>query len=48
MQLETEKKKLLKDAQENEDKVQNAQQKYFNLKEEVDKSPMMILRNELG
>ena len=25
-----------------------AQQKYFQLKEEVDKSPMTILRNELG
>jgi hypothetical protein len=33
---------------EAEEKAQLANQKYFNLKEEVDKSPMSILRNELG
>ena len=48
MQLEAEKKKLLKEASDNDDKVVQAQQKYYQLKEEVDKSPMTILRNELG
>jgi hypothetical protein len=48
MQLEAEKKKLLKEASDNDDKVAQAQQKYYQLKEEVDKSPMTILRNELG
>lgn len=33
---------------EAEEKAQLANQKYFNLKEEIDKSPMSILRNELG
>ena len=48
MQLEADKKKAVKETIEAEEKAQLANQKYFNLKEEVDKSPMSILRNELG
>lgn len=48
VQLETDKKKAQKEASEAEEKMQLASQKYFALKEEVDKSPMAILRNELG
>ena len=39
---------MLKEAVDNDDKVAQAQQKYYQLKDEVDKSPMTILRNELG
>lgn len=48
MALENDKKKALREAAENQEKMEIATQKYFNLKEEVDKSPLAILRNELG
>ena len=48
MQTDLDKKKLLKESSENADRVQLATQKYFNLKKEVDESPLAVLRNELG
>jgi|LakMenE18May11ns_1017448.scaffolds.fasta_scaffold9844231_2 hypothetical protein len=46
--MDLDKKKLLKESSENADRVQLATQKYFNLKKEVDESPLAVLRNELG
>jgi hypothetical protein len=46
--MDLDKKKLLKELSENADRVQLATQKYFNLKKEVDESPLAVLRNELG
>ncbi len=47
-QLEGEKKKLVKDVQDSHDKMEQAQNKFFNLKKEVEESPLSVLRQELG
>ena len=48
IQLETDKKKAIKEASDAQEKAQLATTKYFNLKKEADESPLQVLRNELG
>lgn len=48
MALENDKKRLTREITDYQNKAQDATQKYFNLKQEVDESPLAVLRNELG
>ena len=46
--LEHDKKKLTKEATEAQDKVSDATARFYNLKKEVEDSPLSVLRNEIG
>lgn len=46
--LEAEKKKLTKEVVDYQDKMQEASDRFFNLKKEVEDSPMSVLRQEIG
>ena len=46
--LENDKKRLSRELTEYQDKAQEATKKYFALKQEVEESPLTVLRNELG
>lgn len=46
--LENDKKKLQKEAETAQSKVSEATGRYFNLKQEVEESPVAVLKNELG
>lgn len=48
MQLEGEKKKLLKDLSDSQEKVEQSHTRFYNLKKEVEESPLSVLRQELG
>lgn len=48
MQLEGEKKKLLKDVSDLQDKIEQSHTRFYNLKKEVEESPLSVLRQELG
>ena len=48
VQLETDKKRLAKEANDCRDKLEDANSRYFNLKKDVEESPLAVLRNELG
>jgi len=48
MQLEGEKKKLLKDAADNQEKIEQSHTRFYNLKKEIEESPLSLLRQELG
>ena len=48
MTLEGEKKKLLKDVSDSQDKLEQAHTRFYNLKKEVEESPLSVLRQELG
>ena len=48
VQLETDKKKLGKEKADAEAKVSEATTRYYNLKREVEDSPLAVLRQELG
>jgi hypothetical protein len=42
--LEGEKKKLLKDVSDSQDKLEQAHTRFYNLKKEVEESPLSVLR----
>ena len=46
--LEHDKKKLTKEVTEAQDKVSDATARFYNLKKEVEDSPLSVLRNEIG
>lgn len=46
--LETDKKKLTALVEELKGRVENAEQKFYGLKKEVEESPLSVLRGELG
>jgi peptidoglycan hydrolase CwlO-like protein len=48
MQLEGEKKKLQKDVSDCQDKIELSHTRFYNLKKEVEESPLSVLRQELG
>ena len=48
VQLENEKKKLTKEVGDYQAKMNEASDRYFNLKKEIEDSPLAVLRNELG
>ncbi len=48
VQLESEKKKLTKEVSDYQGKMNEASDRYFNLKKEIEDSPLAVLRNELG
>lgn len=48
VQLESEKKKLTKEVSDYQNKMNEASDRYFNLKKEIEDSPLAVLRNELG
>ena len=48
VQLENDKKKLTKEVSDYQEKMSVASDRYFNLKKEVEDSPLAVLRNELG
>ena len=48
VQLENDKKKLAKEVSDYQEKMSVASDRYFNLKKEVEDSPLAVLRNELG
>ena len=48
VQLEHDKKKLTKEVTEAQDKVSDATARFYNLKKEVEDSPLSVLRNEIG
>ena len=47
-QLESDKKKLLRDIQDYQDKIEQSHTRFYNLKKEVEESPLSVLRQELG
>ena len=48
VQLENDKKRLTKEVGEYQVKMQEASDRYFGLKKEVEESPLSVLRQELG
>lgn len=46
--MDAEKKKAMKETSEYQERMQDATQRFYNLKKEVDESPLAVLRNELG
>ena len=46
--LESDKKRLTKEVADYQVKLSDASQRYFGLKQEVEESPLAVLRNELG
>lgn len=48
VQLENDKKKLTKDVGDYQTKLGEASNRYFTLKQEIEDSPLAVLRNELG
>ena len=48
MTLEADKKRLTKEMMDHQDKLKDASERYFNLKRDVEESPLSVLRNELG
>ena len=46
--LENDKKKLTKELTDGKDKVDDATARFYNLKKEVEDSPLSVLRNEIG
>lgn len=47
-QAEQDKKRLQGQVSDYQQKLENAGQRFFNLKKEVEESPLAVLRNELG
>ena len=48
VQMEQDKKRLTKEVTEYKEKLNSASQRFFNLKKEVEESPLAVLRSELG
>ena len=48
MQTEGERKKLQKDLSDCQEKIELSHTKFYNLKKEVEESPLSVLRQELG
>ena len=48
MQTEGERKKLQKDLSDCQEKIEQSHTKFYNLKKEVEESPLSVLRQELG
>ena len=48
VQLETDKKKLTKEVADSQEKVSDATNRFYNLKREVEDSPLAVLRQEIG
>lgn len=48
IQLESDKKRISKESLDYQDKMDQASQRYFDLKKSVEDSPVSVLRNELG
>ena len=48
VQLETDKKRLTKEATELQTKLSDASERYYSLKKDIEESPLSVLRNELG
>lgn len=48
IQLESDKKRIQKESLDYQDKMDLANQRYFDLKKSVEDSPVSVLRNELG
>jgi len=48
IQMEQDKKRLTKEVTEYQEKLTQASQRFFNLKKEVEESPLAVLRSELG
>ena len=46
--LENDKKKLTKELTDGKEKVDDATARFYNLKKEVEDSPLSVLRNEIG
>lgn len=46
--LENEKKRLQREVAETQSKLATASEKFYNLKRDVEESPLSVLRNELG
>ena len=48
VQLESDKKRITKESVDYQNKMTEANERYFNLKKSVEDSPVSVLRNELG
>lgn len=46
--LENDKKRLAKEAQDLQDKLEQSSSRFYNLKKDVEESPLSVLRQELG
>ena len=48
VQLETDKKRLTKEAAELQAKLTEASERYYGIKRDIEESPLSVLRQELG
>ena len=48
MSLENDKKRLMKEVQDLQDKIEQSHTRFYNLKKDVEESPLSVLRQELG
>lgn len=48
VQLETDKKRLTKEAAELQAKLSEASERYYGIKRDIEESPLSVLRQELG